>query len=154
MSALDKLQSFAEARSPDERPIRDGLTYGDARELLAHTEAARELIARLASALPGGADLAHLAQRFIAQPCATQVPTLDPINDRIADSVLAALEAVAPSGIDFFRLCGICSADLASRQATIVRIWGVISSLEDHDFVRSTQEQYARIYRITPGGKR
>ena len=35
MSALDKLRSFSESHEPDSTPIRDGLTYGDARELLA-----------------------------------------------------------------------------------------------------------------------
>lgn len=34
MSALGKLRSFAEAREADDAPIRDGLTYGDARELV------------------------------------------------------------------------------------------------------------------------
>jgi len=35
MSAIDKLRSFAESHEPDATPIRDGLTYGDAREQLA-----------------------------------------------------------------------------------------------------------------------
>ena len=35
MSARDKVRSFAESREADHVVIRDGLTYGDARELLA-----------------------------------------------------------------------------------------------------------------------
>lgn len=35
MRAHDKLRSFAESRSGDQELIRDGLTYGDARELRA-----------------------------------------------------------------------------------------------------------------------
>lgn len=35
MSARDKVRSFAEAREHDHVPIRDGLTYGDAREVCA-----------------------------------------------------------------------------------------------------------------------
>lgn len=38
MSAIDKLRSFAESRSADHEIIRDGLTYGDVREVLVAIE--------------------------------------------------------------------------------------------------------------------
>ena len=47
MSALDKIRSFAEARSGDSVPIRDGLTYADARELLCEVNAARAEVEQL-----------------------------------------------------------------------------------------------------------
>ena len=38
MSAVDIIRSFAESRSGDHEVIRDGITYGTARELLAALE--------------------------------------------------------------------------------------------------------------------
>ena len=42
MSAIDKLKSFAETREPGKAVIRDGLTYGDARDLVRTIEWAQE----------------------------------------------------------------------------------------------------------------
>jgi hypothetical protein len=39
MSARGVLRSFCEARSPDEEPIREGITYGTARALQAEIQA-------------------------------------------------------------------------------------------------------------------
>ncbi len=46
MSALDKIRSFAEAASGNDVVIRDGITYGDAREVLAEVDRLKERIAK------------------------------------------------------------------------------------------------------------
>lgn len=43
MTAIDKVRSFAESREPDVAVIRDGITYGDARELLHEIDRMRAL---------------------------------------------------------------------------------------------------------------
>ena len=51
MSALDVLRSFAESREAGAVLIRDGISYGDIREVLAELEADKELLrAKLAEA--------------------------------------------------------------------------------------------------------
>jgi len=44
MSALDALWAFAESRSPDAALILGGLTYGDAREIVAEVARLREAL--------------------------------------------------------------------------------------------------------------
>lgn len=51
MSALDVLRSFAESRASDHVLIRDGLTYGQARELVQEIAASQAREARLREAL-------------------------------------------------------------------------------------------------------
>lgn len=45
MSAMDKIRSFAESREADDVPIREGLTYGDVRDLMREIEG-RERVQR------------------------------------------------------------------------------------------------------------
>lgn len=51
MGALDILRSFAESRSPDDSVIRDGITYGTARELTDELSRLRAENAALKAAL-------------------------------------------------------------------------------------------------------
>jgi DNA repair ATPase RecN len=59
MSALDKLRSFAESREADCVPIRDGLTYGDARESIDEFKWLRKSLSNAESARQQGWDEAN-----------------------------------------------------------------------------------------------
>ena len=48
---MDKVRSFAEARSPDAAEILGGLSYGDAREIVAEIDRLRAALGEAASSL-------------------------------------------------------------------------------------------------------
>lgn len=51
MTAIGKVRSFAESREPDVAVIRDGITYGDARELLQEIDRMRDELITVISLL-------------------------------------------------------------------------------------------------------